>query len=105
MEFIENSILIEKEVINDSIDNNSSWLSIIYNSLQALEGVASLSDLYDEVYKLISVKYTEKLTNKDIKATIRGVLQRYCSGSTSYNNRLDLFENVDTGCWALKKDK
>ncbi len=104
LENIENSIQVEKDIQN-SIEDNSSWIAIIYNSLNNLGGQACLNDIYKEAHKLISEKYPEKSSNKNIEATIRGMLQRFCSSSSAYTNRIDLFENIDTGIWAIKKDK
>lgn len=103
LEIIEKNILLEKEVLEYEVyHEKSNWVNIIYEALQSLGGVAYLSQIYDKVYDIIENDYPEKLTNKDIKATIRGILQRYCSDSTSYTNKADLFKKIKNGVWAIK---
>ena len=103
LETIEKNILLEKEVLEYEVyHEKSNWVNIVYEALQSLGGVAYLSQIYDKVYDIIENDYPEKLTNKDIKATIRGILQRYCSDSTSYNNKVDLFKKIKNGVWAIK---
>ena len=103
LEIIEKNILLEKEVLEYEVyHEKSNWVNIVYEALQSLGGVAYLSQIYDKVYDIIENDYPEKLTNKDIKATIRGILQRYCSDSTSYNNKADLFKKIKNGVWAIK---
>lgn len=103
LETIEKNILLEKEVLEYEVyHEKSNWVNIVYEALQSLGGVAYLSQIYDKVYDVIENDYPEKLTNKDIKATIRGILQRYCSDSTSYNNKADLFKKIKNGVWAIK---
>lgn len=103
LEIIEKNILLEKEVLEYEVyHEKSNWVNIVYEALQSLGGVAYLSQIYDKVDDIIENDYPEKLTNKDIKATIRGILQRYCSDSTSYNNKVDLFKKIKNGVWAIK---
>ena len=103
LEIIEKNILLEKEVLEYEVyHEKSNWVNIVYEALQSLGGVAYLSQIYDKVYDIIENDYPEKLTNKDIKATIRGILQRYCSDSTYYNNKVDLFKKIKNGVWAIK---
>ena len=103
LEIIEKNILLEKEVLEYEVyHEKSNWVNIVYEALQSLGGVAYLSQIYDKVYDIIENDYPEKLTNKDIKATIRGILQRYCSDYTSYNNKVDLFKKIKNGVWAIK---
>lgn len=103
LETIEKNILLEKEVLEYEVyHEKSNWVNIVYEALQSLGGVAYLSQIYDKVYDIIENDYPEKLTNKDIKATIRGILQRYCSDSSSYNNKVDLFKKIKNGVWAIK---
>lgn len=103
LETIEKNILLEKEVLEYEVyHEKSNWVNIVYEALQSLGGVAYLSQIYDKVNDIIENDYPEKLTNKDIKATIRGILQRYCSDSTSYNNKADLFKKIKNGVWAIK---
>lgn len=103
LEIIEKNILLEKEVLEYEVyHEKSNWVNIVYEALQSLGGVAYLSQIYDKVYDIIENDYPEKLTNKDIKATIRGILQRCCSDSTSYNNKVDLFKKIKNGVWAIK---
>lgn len=103
LETIEKNILLEKEVLEYEVyHEKSNWVNIVYEALQSLGGVAYLSQIYDKVYDIIENDYPEKLTNKDIKATIRGILQRYCSDSTSYNNKADLFKKIKNGVWSIK---
>ncbi len=103
LEIIEKNILLEKEVLEYEVyHEKSNWVNIVYEALQSLGGVAYLSQIYDKVYDIIENDYPEKLTNKDIKATIRGILQRYYSDSTSYNNKVDLFKKIKNGVWAIK---
>lgn len=103
LETIEKNILLEKEVLEYEVyHEKSNWVNIVYEALQRLGGVAYLSQIYDKVYDIIENDYPEKLTNKDIKATIRGILQRYCRDSSSYNNKVDLFKKIKNGVWAIK---
>ena len=82
---------IDKEV-DDFINNlsDSSWVSIVYKSLRELGGVATLNDLYEKVNEMILSQYPEKASNKNIEATVRGVLQYFCGKSSSFKNKMDL---------------
>lgn len=103
LEIIEKNILFEKEVLEyETYHEKSNWVSIIYEALQNLGGEASLSQIYDRVYYIVNEHYPEKQNNKDIKATVRGILQRYCSESKCYNKKNDLFKKITNGIWAIK---
>ena len=105
LETIEKSMLLEKEIFEyETLYEKSNWVSIVYEAIQILGGEAHLNEIYDKTYEIISNNYPEKLSNKDIKATIRGILQRYCSSSSFYNNRADLFRNVKNGVWAINQN-
>lgn len=106
LEDIETVISIDKEV-DDFINNlsDSSWVSIVYKSLRELGGVATLNDLYEKVNEMILSQYPEKASNKNIEATVRGVLQYFCGKSSSFKNKMDLFENIKPGVWGIKKNE
>lgn len=100
---IENDLVLEQELLEYGyIQNNSNWINMIYHALIELGGEASLKDLYQKVQELIDTKYPEKANNKAMEATIRSILQRYCSDSNVYSNRMDLFRQIDRGRWALR---
>jgi isopropylmalate/homocitrate/citramalate synthase len=84
------------------LQENSNWANIIYNALVALNNEAELNDIYAEVKRIIKEKYPEKAKNKEIEATIRGVLQRYSSDSSYFNGKNDLFVKVKKGRWGLR---
>lgn len=105
-EDIENNLIVEKDFLEyGMLQEKSNWVNIIYNSLLRLGGEATLKELYNEVYRVIKSKYPEKINNNDIEATIRGILQRYCSDSTNYNQKFDLFKQIERGRWSIRNIK
>ena len=102
-EDIENNLIVEKDFLEyGMLQEKSNWVNIIYNSLLRLGGEATLKELYNEVYRIVETKYPEKINNNDIEATIRGILQRYCSESTNYNQKFDLFKQIERGRWSIR---
>ncbi len=102
LEVAENSILVENKNLNDEfLQDRSYWVNIIYSALLFLGGEASLKDLYNKIQDIISKDYSNFFNNKNVEATIRATLQRYCSTSKFYNHKMDLFRNVKNGVWAL----
>lgn len=85
-----------------NLDKSSTWANIIYYILEEFDGQATLNEIYEKAEKLVKVNFPEKSNNKDIPATIRGILQRYSSGSSHYNGKIDLFTLIGPGKWAIK---
>ena len=105
LENIESSIMLEKEAEDYFLlHDDSNWVSIIYDALVTLNGQAKLSDLYLKVGEIVKNNYPEKLNNKNIEATIRCTLQRFCGEANAYQNKADLFVNVGNGIWAIKNN-
>lgn len=104
LELIESDLIVESNLQEyGQIQDDSNWANIIYNALIKLGNEAKLQDIYDEVNKQIKEKYPEKLKNKNIEATVRGMLQRYCSDSKYFNGKIDLFTNINKGRWGIRK--
>lgn len=102
---IESDIIVEDELKEyGELQDNSNWANIIYNALISLGNEAELNDIYIESQKIVSEKYPEKLENKEIEATIRGILQRYSSDSKHFNGKNDLFIQVKRGRWGIRKN-
>ena len=98
--FKDNYIFLKKEY--EVTNEKSNWVGIIYEALQDLGGEASLNEIYNKAYEIIKENYPDKGNNKNknIQATIRGILQRYCSDSSFYGKKDDLFRNIKSGVWA-----
>ena len=102
-EDIETDLIIERDILEyGMLQEKSNWVNITYNSLLRLGGEATLKELYNEVYRIVEIKYPEKRNNNDIEATIRGILQRYCSDSITYNKKFDLFRQIERGRWSIR---
>ncbi len=104
LELVESDLILELNLQEyGQIQDDSNWANIIYNALVKLNNEANLKDIYHEVRKMVKEKYPEKLGNKDIEATIRGMLQRYSSDSNYFNGQTDLFTNIRKGRWGIRK--
>jgi len=104
LEFIESDIIIQDELENyGELQDNSNWVNIIYHAILGLGKEANLSDIYIKAKEIVNKKYPEKLENKDIEATIRGILQRYSSDSKHFNGKNDLFIQLKRGKWGIRK--
>lgn len=104
LEKVESELIVDTELEEyGELQDNSKWVNIIYNALKSLNNEADLQAIYTECKNIIKKKYPEKLNNKEIDATIRGVLQRYSSDSEYFNRKLDLFVNVSKGRWAIRE--
>ena len=105
LENVESSIVVEKESYDMILKDSTFWSSLIFRALIELGGEAGLKDLYQLIYKILDNEYPDVLkSNKNIEATVRGILQRFCSNSKYYSNKVDLFRNVKSGTWAIKTD-
>lgn len=106
LELVESDIILESNLKEyGQIQDDSNWANIIYSALIKLRNEAKLEDIYREVKKIVAEKYPEKSRNKNIEATIRGMLQRYSSDSKYFNGQTDLFTNIKKGTWGIKKNK
>lgn len=104
LELVESDLILESNLQEyGQIQDDSNWANIIYNALIKLRNEAKLEDIYREVRKIIEEKYPEKSKNKEIEATIRGMLQRYSSDSKHFNGQTDLFTNIKKGTWGIRK--
>ena len=74
-----------------------SWKDEIYNAIVQLGGEAILSDIYD----YIESHSTRKLPST-WQATIRYVLQMYCSDTETYKGGDDIFKHISKGKWGVK---
>ena len=105
LELLESDLIVEADLQKyGQIQEVSNWANIIYNSLRNLENEADLKDLYNEVKRIVKEKYPEKSGNKDIEATVRGILQRYSRDSKHFNGKIDLFTNISKGRWGITKN-
>ncbi|MBP2173292.1 HNH endonuclease [Methanococcus voltae] len=77
-----------------------TWLEYISETIANLGGVASLSQIYDEI------EYCgKKKLSRTWKSSIRGVIERYSSDSKVFTNTRDIFYSVDglgNGIWGLR---
>lgn len=106
LELVESDFILESNLQEyGQIQDDSNWANIIYNALVKLDNEANLQEIYHEVKKIVKEKYPEKSGNKDMEATIRGMLQRYSSDSKYFNGQTDLFINIKKGRWGIRKNK
>lgn len=92
-------VSVTVEEANDSL----KWTEVIYNALINLGGQAGLKEIYEEAKEILYYNnMNKKLKNNAIESTIRGILQRFCSDSSSYNGSKDLFKMVSEGVWAIR---
>ena len=74
-----------------------SWKDEIYNAILQLGGEAILADIYE---------YIENHSTRNLpstwQATIRYVLQVYCSGTETYKGGDDVFRHIGRGKWGVK---
>jgi hypothetical protein len=77
-----------------------TWKDEVANTLYALGGKASLSDLYD---------YIESHSGRELphnwQAAVRYTLQTYSSDTESYKGGEDLFQHLEKGLWGLRTVK
>lgn len=77
-----------------------SWKDEVANTLRALGGKASLSEIYD---------YVQFNTGRELpdnwQAAIRYILQTYSSDTDSYKGGDDLFQRLDKGYWGLRSPR
>ncbi len=74
-----------------------SWKDEIYNAIVQLGGEAVLPDIYE----YIESHSTRKLPST-WQATVRYVLQLYCSSTETYKGGDDIFVHVERGKWGVK---
>lgn len=104
LQLVESDLILESNLQEyGQIQDDSNWANIIYNALVKLGNEANLQEIYDEAKRIVKEKYPEKLGNKEIEATIRGMLQRYSSDSKYFNGQTDLFTNIKKGRWGIRK--
>ena len=75
-------------------------LEYIIKALTNLGGKAHYSDLYVEFERI-----SGKKVNKNVKAAIRSVIERYSSDSTQFTGKSDVFYSVHglgNGTWGLR---
>jgi hypothetical protein len=74
-----------------------TWKDEVANTLYALGGKASLSDIYD---------YIESHSGRELpdnwQAAVRYTLQTYSSDTESYKGGEDLFQHLEKGLWGLR---
>lgn len=102
LENLEDSILLEKEQIENENFLDSTWAHIVEKALQNLDGEATLNEIYESVFQIVSKDFPHKLNNHNMHSTIRGTLQRFCRESKWYGGKEDLFRNVKKGVWKIK---
>jgi hypothetical protein len=77
-----------------------SWKDEVYNAILQLGGEASLADIYE---------YIENNSARDLpstwQATVRYILQLYCSDTETYKGGDDVFRHIGRGKWGLKPKK
>lgn len=104
LELVESDMIVESNLQEyGQIQDDSNWANIVYNTLVSLNNEADLKDIYCEVKKIVKQKYPEKMKNKNMDATVRGILQRYSSDSDSFNGKNDLFTCIKKGRWGIRK--
>ena len=74
-----------------------SWKDEIYDAIMQLGGEASLN----EIYEYIEVHTTRNLPGT-WQATVRYMLQLYCSETETYKGGDDVFRHIGRGKWGLK---
>lgn len=104
LENVESDLIVDEDLKKyGQLQEGSNWANIIYNALTRLENEAALKDIYKVVKEIVNKRYPDKAENKEIEATIRGVLQRYSSDSKFFNGKYDLFKKIENGRWAIRE--
>lgn len=85
-------------------NQNLKWLDIIAEAIESLGGRATLQEIYAKAEEIIVYNdLTKKQNNQEKAATIRGILQRFSSDSSSFKpDNKDFFHQVDDGIWELR---
>ena len=85
-------------------NQNLKWLDIIVEAFESLGGTATLQEIYAKAEEIIVYNdLTKKQNNQEKAATIRGILQRFSSDSSSFKlDNKDVFHQVDDGIWELR---
>ncbi|WP_019132000.1 hypothetical protein [Peptoniphilus obesi] len=79
------------------------WSYDIDYILNKLETSTHYSELYEEFSKV-----SGKAMTKNLKASIRAVIEKHSSDSTQFNGKKDLFYSVNglgNGTWGLRSHK
>lgn len=103
---IHNSNIEKNEFVNEKEDLKRlkeelsiSWKDEIINAFKALNGVATLEEIY---------AYIKENTNRQLpkswQSTIRRTIYNYAKEADIYLDKEDLFEKLERGKWKLKKD-
>ena len=96
---------LEQHVLEKTRNNIESkrYLDSIIKALKKLGGKASLSQIYKEVYSIMT---EEKLKiNDSHEATIRDMIETHSSDSTKWTKKKedDIFKWISKGVWALRE--
>lgn len=94
---------IEMDEIAIGAEESIKWLDIIVQALRQLGGRAHLSQIYEECEDIISLFYPDKGTNNAMASTIRRTIYQHSSDVTAYLGKEDLFHQIDSGVWELRK--
>jgi Apea-like HEPN len=89
--------IIVESIIAEDKENISDWRTEIKNALQALNGEAELS----EIYEYVRVHSKRELPNS-WPQIIRFTIQTNSSDSLSFRGKSDIFKKVGKGRWALR---
>jgi len=98
-EYLEFQITQEAiDEVQDVAEAKSDWKNEVIDTLMALDGQASLSDIYSYINRNTTRELAETW-----QATVRNTLYTHSSDSDAFDGGEDVFEHVDRGVWALRE--
>lgn len=74
-----------------------SWKDEVYNAILQLGSEAALADIYDYIEN-----HSTRTLPSTWQATVRYILQLYCSETETYKGGDDVFRHIGRGKWGLK---
>ena len=102
-DFLSNPSWYDKYFANDDENSQVTYLSEIIASLKELGGIASLSEITDQIEERDKLPYIK--TNKAWKRNVSAEIQKHCNETQSYKegneNLFYSFEGVGKGIWGL----
>ncbi len=84
--------------------NRISWLEIVEEAFGETNVELHLNEIYKRVYHLISSKYHEKQSVKNVEAVVRGTMEKNSKDSDAFNkvnNRFKITRNKGEGYWMM----
>lgn len=102
-DFLSNPSWYDKYFANDDENSQVTYLSEIIASLKELGGIASLSEITDQIEERDKLSYIK--TNKAWKRNVSAEIQKHCNETQSYKegneNLFYSVEGVGKGIWGL----